>query len=232
MFFEEAVDIKYNNFLFIGEAGSGKSEIALNVAVCLKKYSAKQVHFFDLDMTKPLFRSRDIKEQIEGLGIFFHYEEQFMDAPTLAGGVRKFLMDPECITVIDVGGDYIGARSLGGFAPVINQDQTMVCYVVNSYRPWSRDIGHIDRVLGEILGVSHIELERIRLISNPNLGRQTEALDVVMGNEAAVRQITPYSKITLLCTEEKLVPEVKENTSIPVMPLHLYLTYPWDQEAV
>ena len=156
------------NYIFIGEAGSGKSEIALNAAVYLKHCQDKPVHFFDMDMTKPLFRSRDIAEQMEAEGITVHFEEQFMDAPTVTGGVNRLLKDSDCCVVMDVGGDHIGARSIGGFAPLINREETLVYYVLNSFRVWSGDMDHIDRTLGEILGVSHIERWRLHLISNPN----------------------------------------------------------------
>ena len=76
----------------------------------MAELGGKPVHFFDLDMTKPLFRSRDRREALEALGVEVHYEAQFMDAPTLTGGVRQRLNDPHCCAVLDVGGDYIGAR--------------------------------------------------------------------------------------------------------------------------
>ena len=78
-----------SNVVFLGEAGSGKSELALNFAQALAELGGKPVHFFDLDMTKPLFRSRDRREALETLGVEVHYEAQFMDAPTLTGGVRQ-----------------------------------------------------------------------------------------------------------------------------------------------
>ena len=58
-----------SNVVFLGEAGSGKSEIALNFAQALAELGGKPVHFFDLDMTKPLFRSRDRREALEALGV-------------------------------------------------------------------------------------------------------------------------------------------------------------------
>ena len=39
-----------SNVVFLGEAGSGKSEIALNFAQALAELGGKPVHFFDLDM--------------------------------------------------------------------------------------------------------------------------------------------------------------------------------------
>lgn len=62
------------NFVFVGEAGSGKSEISINFAKWLVQLQDKPVHFFDMDMTKPLFRSRDVEMQMEALGIICHHE--------------------------------------------------------------------------------------------------------------------------------------------------------------
>ena len=104
----------HKNFVFLGEAGCGKSELALDLALLLARTERRQVHFFDLDMTKPLFRSRDRAELLERAGVQVHFEEQFMDAPTLTGGVGRLLRDPSAAAVLDVGGDYIGARSIGG----------------------------------------------------------------------------------------------------------------------
>lgn len=221
------IDKKYNNFLFIGEAGCGKSEIAVNVAKQLVTSGNKKVHFFDMDMTKPLFRSRDLSRHFTDLGMEFHYEEQFMDAPTLVGGVKRFLNDEETYVVMDAGGDYIGARSIGGFAPMINRDDTMVYYVINPYRPWSYDLEHIDKVLGEILGVSHINMDKLHLISNPNMGCHTSEKEVLKGNKKLTEIILPYKELDFVCVREGLFDGMKDKLNIPVMPLHLYLTYPW-----
>ena len=73
------------NIVLLGEAGCGKSEIALNLAA--ESALTRQTHFFDMDQTKPLYRYRDARRAMEEAGVRFHYEEQFFDAPTLAGGV-------------------------------------------------------------------------------------------------------------------------------------------------
>jgi hypothetical protein len=82
-----------SNYLFLGEAGCGKSEIAVNLALALAARGEKPVHFFDLDMTKPLFRSRDVSAMLTDAGVTVHYEEQFMDAPTQVGGPSVLLRD-------------------------------------------------------------------------------------------------------------------------------------------
>ncbi|SHI85684.1 hypothetical protein [Parasporobacterium paucivorans] len=217
-----------SNFIFVGEAGSGKSEIAINFAKYLVDVGDKPVHFFDMDMTKPLFRSRDVQRDIENLGIVFHFQEQFFDAPTLVGGVNIRLKDDSCYVVMDVGGNDIGARAIGGFAPLINKDKTQVYYVLNAYRPWSDDLEHIDGTLSSILNISHINLDKVQLISNPNNGITTTAAEVIEGSKKTSEMIGPLMDIGFVCVADYLYEEVRGKTDIPVFPIHLYLTYEWN----
>lgn len=215
------------NFVFIGEAGSGKSEVAINFAIDLAKHINKKIHFFDMDMTKPLFRSRDLEEELERNGIELHYEEQFMDAPTLVGGVRRLLKDPNSIVVMDVGGDYIGARSIGGFSTKINEDDTVVYYVLNSMRAWSNDIEHIDETLGMILNVSHIDLDKVKFIDNSNAGITTTSEEYLDAVKNIVEIISPYKPIEFSCVNEGIYNEVKDKLDVPLVKIHLYLKYEW-----
>lgn len=217
------------NFVFLGEAGSGKSEIAINFALSLHQQGGKEVHLFDLDMTKPLFRSRDQEEALAAMGIRFHCEQQFMDAPTVTGGVTRLLREERCYTVLDVGGDYIGARSIGGYAPLLNDSRTAVYYVMNPFRPWSMTIDHIDRVLGETLGVSHVQLDHLKLIGNPNLGIHTTREDVLDGIRTLTELVAPYKPLDFFCVWEPLYEQVKGAVSAPLLPIRLYLTYPWNR---
>lgn len=219
------------NFVFIGEAGSGKSEIAVNFAQALCQQRDREVHFFDLDMTKPLFRTRDISNELLRMGIQPHYEQQFMDAPTTTGGVQQFLRSEDCYVVMDVGGDYIGARSIGGYASQLNGENTTVYYVMNSYRPWSTDIQHIDCVLGEILNVSHLSIEKLHLIANPNLGINTCTQDIIDGLEHLDKMVGAYKNFDFVCVWEKLA-NINASFTKPVLPIKLYLTYPWDVAAM
>jgi len=216
------------NFVFVGEAGSGKSEIAINFARRMTALTDKQVHFFDLDMTKPLFRSRDAAASLEASGVIVHFMEQFMDAPTLVGGVNPLLRDENAVVIMDVGGDHIGARSIGGFAPRLNRPDAAVFYVINSYRPWSDNIDHIDETLGKILGVSHIQLTQLTLVSNPNNGSQsTTAEEVIEGHRKTVELVGEYIPVTFCCAREELAEEVAAEVDVPVFPLRLELLYPW-----
>lgn len=218
-----------SNFVFLGEAGSGKSEIAINFAGYLARLEEKPVHFFDMDMTKPLFRSRDVIAQVESLGVTFHHEEQFYDAPTMVGGVNLLLKDEGCYVVMDVGGNDVGARAIGGYAPKVNKEDTIVYYVLNAFRPWSGDIEHIDGTLSAILGVSHVQLGQIHMINNPNNGISTTKEEVLEGIHKMKELVTPYMELDFACVKEDLYEAVKAEGIEKLLPIKLYLTYEWLQ---
>lgn len=224
------MDGPWHNFAFLGEAGSGKSEIAVSFARALAGEGERPVHFFDLDMTKPLFRSRDAGEELERSGVLVHYQEQFMDAPTLVGGVTPLLRDKKSLVVLDVGGDYIGARSIGAFAPQLNSPFTAAFYVINPYRPWSDTIEHIDETLGKILGVSHVKLERLFLVANPNTGADTTLEEVLEGCRRAQDLVGEYMPLAFACVRRPLAEAAEASLPLPVFPLDLALTYPWLKE--
>ena len=150
-----------------------------------------------------------------------------MDAPTLVGGVSPTLRDPGALAVMDVGGDYIGARSIGGFASLLNREDAAVFYLINPYRPWSDTIEHIDETLGKILGVSHVQLGQLMLVSNPNNGLDTTLEEVVDGHRRTVELVGAYIPVSFACAREELVDQATEALDVPVFPLHLTLTYPW-----
>lgn len=222
----DAVERK-SNYLFLGEAGCGKSEIAVNLALELAAAGERPVHFFDLDMTKPLFRSRDVKALLEDHGVTVHFQEQFMDAPTTVGGPGVLLRDGDCDTILDVGGDYMGASAVGGYAPLLRPETTAAYYVVNSFRPWSMRLEHIDGVLGQVLGAAHLPLERLRFVGNPNLGVRTTAAEVREGLRRLKETLGTCVEISFACVWEGLWP--MEDPALPLVPLHLYFTYPWEQ---
>ena len=219
------------NFVLIGEAGCGKTEIAVNLAKYLAKNTDRPVHLFDMDMTKPLFRSRDLLGDKEFENIIIHYEEQFYDAPTIVGGVRQLLNDPDCYVVMDVGGDDIGARAIGGFMLGVDKTTLNVMYVLNYYRPFCQDIMHIDQFLSEILAVSRLKIEDVHFIDNPAMGISTTAEETLIGAEKMNELISDYREIEMICVRDDLYNAVRK--SIPeekLMPIHLYLTYEWLQE--
>lgn len=221
-------DPHVRNHVFLGEAGCGKSEIAINLALALRQ-TEDEVHFFDLDMTKPLFRSRDRAAFLAEAGLRVHYEEQFMDAPTVSGGVMRLLRSETAVTVLDVGGDYIGARSIGGYAPLLRLPLSCLWYVVNPYRPWSDSQQRLVQVLNDILQVTHLDFGSLHLVCNPNLGRDTDAQAVKDGYVMLTEELEGQWPCEMLVCPEPCAAETEQAVGVPVFPIRRYLAYPWEE---
>ena len=213
------------NFILLGESGCGKSEIALNLAFRLAEQG--ETHLFDLDQTKPLFRSRNMADEAARRGVCIHFSEQYYDAPTLAAGVPERLANPSEYVVVDVGGNDTGARMIGRFAAILNQPQSKVFYVVNPYRPWSKNIDSIDGIMSSILKVSR--LRNIHILANPNIGAATTQAEFRAGLERTQQLLGTLAAVEGVCVQELLYEYAKRVTQLPIVPLRLYLNYNWSE---
>lgn len=214
------------NYVFVGEAGCGKSEIAINLAYTLKQ-AGDNVHFFDLDQTKPLFRSRDLRAQMEKDGIVFHHEEQFYDAPTLASGIAETLSCEEKTCVLDIGGNDTGSRVVGGFAAIVNRSDTVVYFVINPYRPWSKTTDTIAETLNSIMSAARVQ--SVKVICNPNVGYTTTPAEVEAGIQKTIELLDNQLPIELITVPKDLWEKVSQDGAQKYYPLNLYLRYPWTQ---
>ena len=206
-----------------------KVRLLLTSQFSLRGLSDKPVHFFDVDQTKPLFRSRDVKGKTAGGERNVPLRRAVFDAPTIVGGVREHLMDENVIVVIDVGGDHLGARLIGGFAPLLNREFTQNFFVINSYRPWSKDLVAIDGTMARVLGMAHIELANVSIMSNPNVGLTTTAEEAIRGNDKVKALIDEYLSIDYMCAREEICPDIEDKVEVPLLPIKLYLTYEWNE---
>ena len=213
-------------FVFLGEAGSGKSEIAVNWALAMNS-AGKAVRFFDMDQTKPMFRSRETFPMLRAKGITINDYSRFMDAPVIPAAVFDTLCHFDGISVLDIGGNAAGARCIGQFSAAWGQ--AVAAYLVmNSYRPFSGRQKDLVRTVDEILAVSH--LTNIRVVSNPNLGAQTTPEDVVEGHRQleALLAGTPLG-IEFLVADRRLAQAVCQVfPSVPVFGISRFLAGTWE----
>lgn len=212
------------NFVFIGEAGSGKSEIVLNVAHKLAEESGKKVDLFDLDQTKPLYRSRDMADAFAKEGVDIHYQDQFLDAPSSVGGVAVSLMSDN-FTLLDIGGGHSAARMAGAYAHLLSKEDSVAVYVVNPYRPWTRDLESIDGTMSHIL--KSIRLDRIYVLANPNLGYATNVNEFMDGLDRVDELLEGVTTVNSACVRNDIYEEAKAETDKFLLPIELYLTYSW-----
>ena len=221
--FDEIMKEK-KNFVFIGEAGSGKSEIVLNVAVKLAQETGKKVDLFDLDQTKPLYRSRDLADKVADKGVDIHYQDQYLDAPTVVGGVATSLMG-DGYTLLDIGGGQQAAKFAGAYSHLLGKDDSVPVYIINSYRPWTRTLEGIDGTMSHIL--RSIRLDHIYLLGNPNLGYKTTVDEFTAGLDKLDNLLDGIAEYKSACVRRDIWEEAQSRTDKQLVPIDLYLTYEW-----
>ena len=212
------------NFVIIGEAGSGKTEVSLNLALAMHRAGGRQVHFFDLDQTKPIFRARDSSSFVTLGGVIFHCQEQLMDAPIVAAGVIERLRDPDSIVLLDIGGGAYGSHMIGQFAGYLNDPATKVVYLINPYRPWSGSREDIEETISRTAGAAH--LEKISVAANPNYGPDTTPEDVLNGIDR-LRGMLPETELEFVCAMDGIAAAVAQKCSLPVFTIELNTVPEW-----
>ena len=217
---------KHKNFVFTGEAGSGKTEVAINLALLMAAEGEREVHFFDMDQTKPLFRARGAQEALRAGGVQVHYQEQSLDAPTVAPAVSERLRDGRSVVLLDVGGGAYGSHMIGQFSRFLGGEDTLVLYLVNPYRPWSGSREDIEETMRRVLGAARLGGSEMAVVANPNFGRDTACGDVVAGL-AALERLIPEAPASFVCVVEGLAEDVGEKTALPVLPIRLYTLPEW-----
>jgi hypothetical protein len=89
-----------------GHFGSGKTEIAINMAITEKKRYEK-VAINDLDIINPYFRTRDVAELFQRNGIELIAPVNRLatsDLPIVSGEIYRVLHDERYRIIIDAGG--------------------------------------------------------------------------------------------------------------------------------
>lgn len=215
---------------FLGGAGSGKTEIALNFALGLRRETERRIRFFDMDQTKPLFRARDAADRLVQAGVDFHsnFDTSIEDVATIAPGVIAALGDTDSYVILDVGGNEQGARVIGQFFERLNREDSIVFLPINPYRPWS---GSAEELRATIEGIRRAARAGcVRIVSNPNFCAQTCAQDVIEGNEKLKEMLDGKYPVSFLCAMESLCPALETRLTERIIPIRIQIRYPWMED--
>ena len=192
--------------LLAGHYGSGKTNIAVNLALDLRSQE-KNTAVADLDIVNPYFRTLDSKKTFEEAGIRLivsQYANTNLDAPALPQEMYAVVDDPTLHSIIDVGGDDRGALALGRLVPRIKEENNYDMFlVVNWYRPLTRDIPSMLEVIQEIEYACGLPFTGI--INNSNLGAETDE-QVVLDSVPFITRLQEETGLPLVLTtvEESL----------------------------
>ena len=173
-----------NNFkrltLLCGHYGSGKTNVAVNLAFYLKE-QYNNVVVADLDIVNPYFRTKDSMADFKARGIELicsEYANTNVDIPALPADMYRLTVDKSITAVIDVGGDDRGAYALGRLVPEIKaEDNFDMLMVINGFRPLTLDAESTIEVMREI--ETACGLKFTGLVNNSNIGDETTTEDII-----------------------------------------------------
>ena len=234
----EAVPFETERIVIVcGHYGVGKTNFALNLAFD----AADAVHavtLVDLDIVNPYFRSSDYRALLEGAGIDLVapvLAGTSVDVPSLSPRVLSAIeraQQGECITIIDAGGDDVGAGALGRFAGAIRQAPYTMIVVVNAYRNLTQTVDDAVAILREIEASSGLSATCVANNSHLKQSTTSESLlaQVEFGN-----QVGAATGLPCVCT---CIPKTLANADVngvfragaprSIYPVSIYVKTPWE----
>ncbi|MBR6502157.1 MAG: hypothetical protein IKT42_01830 [Clostridia bacterium] len=198
--------------LLCGHYGSGKTNVAVNLAIQLKKQYNNLV-VADLDIVNPYFRTKDSLDDFKKHGIELicsEYANTNVDIPALPADMYRLTTDKTLTAVIDVGGDDRGAYALGRLVPEIKaEDNYEMLMVINGYRPLTPDAASTIEVMREIETACNLKFTG--LVNNSNVGELTTAEYVLNSMDYAI-EVSKQSGLPIVMTTVKaeLYDELKD----------------------
>lgn len=213
-----------------GHFGSGKTELAINLALT-ERQRFEKVAINDLDIINPYYRSRDVastflQHDIELISPKSHLATS--DLPIVSGVIYRVLHDHRYRLIVDAGGDKDGATALGQYYHEWKELSPELLFVLNKNRPY------VSTLDGALFTVEQIEkasrLQVTGIINNSNIGIETRMQDIQAGFELA-NELAESLKIPLLYTSisKHLKDEAQEfATNHNVVFIDRYMKSPWE----
>ena len=172
-------------WVLLGSFGSGKSELALNMAIRAAKDGPCTL--VDLDVVNPYFRSSERGDVLTPAGVELimpPYALEKIEIMSLSARVYSAFTPGEGTGIFDIGGDHVGSIALGQYLPYfqnVPKENLHVLFVVNPLRPTAADAESARAVLEKIQFVSRLDVTG--LINNGNLATETDETHLLEGYE-------------------------------------------------
>lgn len=214
--------------VLVGNYGSGKTEISLNLALKLARRGEK-VTLVDLDIVNPYFRSSERTELLEKEGVKVYapsFAMSTVDVPSLPADIQAVFADKSRRVIFDVGGDDTGAAALGQYKPYFDQDDVEVLFVVNAFRPLSGDADSVCDLMLRVAGRSR--LTPTAVINNANVAWETEESDLVRGEEL-LREVSTRMNLPIgyLCAKQDILDKLPDHLSGERIAIDILMRPEW-----
>lgn len=211
-----------------GHYGSGKSEFSVNLALALAE--GFRVALADVDVVNPYFRSRERRELLEQNGVRVVGNQLGIDTgvdlPAVSPEVYGLLRDKETRTIVDAGGDPVGARLLGSMRRNVDPFDTEVLCVVNTSRPETDDAG---KTIAMIRGIEAAGgLTVTGLVNNTHMLEHTDWTHLLEGDRIC-REIRDETGIPIRYAgvSQRLTATIPDELTGYVLPIAMYLRESW-----
>jgi hypothetical protein len=224
-------EVRPNAIALVGDYGSGKTEVAVNLALDLaRERDAGGLAIADLDLVNPYFRCREACEPLEQAGIRVVMPrggQQHADLPILLPQVKGLLQDPSAMAILDVGGDEAGSRVLAGLAGLFERGRHALWFVLNGRRPFN------DSVEGCVGTISRVQrstgLEVTGLVSNTHLMDETTPEMVLEGVRLAEQVAAELgAPLRLVAVMEQVAAELpRDAVAYPLLVMRRIMVPPW-----
>ena len=214
--------------VLVGNYGSGKTEISLNIALGLANKGCKTA-LVDLDIVNPYFRSGEQKEVLEAAGIRVlmpSFAMTTVDVPALPPEIMSVFDCPGEYVVFDVGGDDTGAAALGRYMPAFAREDKRCLLVVNAMRPLTGTVEDVLDLMRRISMRARMSIDG--LVNNANLGRETDAACLWTGHEL-LKEVSRQSGVpyVMACAQAHLINELPEEMRKITVPLKRMMEPEW-----
>lgn len=214
---------------FVGHFGSGKTEIAINYALLLRRSGFKTM-IVDLDIVNPFFRTVEVKDYLQQNDIKViapNFAGTALDVPSIPASVYSAFDDDSYSVVLDIGGDDSGARILGNLHDRFIGRPYNMFYVINARRPFSSDRQSVIEMLRSIEDTSRLRVTG--LVNNTNLSYQTSICDIIDG-QALVEDVSRQTDIpvVMICGIPEILKQLPAEYADKAMPINKFLRVPWE----
>lgn len=215
--------------IICGHYGSGKTNLALNLAMDLKRGGAGVV-LVDLDIVNPYFRSADYTGLMEKYGIKVISPSTAgttVDAPALTGEILSVFDKTDESIIIDVGGDDAGAYALGRFSKrIVDRDDYQMFYVINKFRKLISTSQEAVDLLAEVESASSIRATGI--INNSHLCDLTSAQDILSSMSYAERTAELAGLPLVMTAVPKILEQDLAGKIKNLYPVDIIVKLPWN----
>ena len=215
-----------------GAFGTGKTEIAINLALKLRAEGRDPVTLVDLDIVNLYFRSRQKAYELEQLGIRVISSVEGMenaDLPALSPEINACFDRKDGPVVFDLGGSDLGGTVAAYLHRGFASEPSHHWLVVNPYRPFNQTAEATVEMAERIAARARLPITG--MIANPHLINETTP-EIIREGLARVREVTRYPLVYLSVMEEFYVPGAFDDLGVPVMVIGKQMKQPWEPGGI